>query len=628
MKPISGFLTVASVLFMLLFASCSDKNIKTAEINIIPKPVSIQKGEGVFKFNKNTGIIVTDPLLQKGAEIFSGIINASSTFKTSVQQKEKKAAKKGSVVISLSSNKDKYGKEGYSLKVTKDNIAIEAAEPAGAFYALQTLRQLFPPELEKEGNKTEEWYLPAVEIFDKPEFKWRGQLLDVSRHFFPVEVVKRDIDHLARYKMNVFHWHLTDDQGWRIEVKGYPRLTEIGAWRVDYNDLPWWKRPPQKPGDKATYGGYYTQAQIREVVKYAADRFVNVLPEIDVPGHSQAIIASYPEVSCDGKKYYVATGGVFKDNTVCPAKKVTYEFLQNVFKEVFPLFPFEYFHIGGDECNKSQWKKCPACQRLMKAKGLKNEKELQSYFITKVEKIVNDLGKKMIGWDEILEGGLAPNATVMSWRGEKGGIESVKMGHDVVMTPNVYCYLDLKQGEPALEPPYGYSKLWISTAYSYAPYPCGLSQKELNRILGVQGNLWSESLQNEKDINYMLFPRLLAIAEVGWTPKDNRHWDDFAERLEYNLIRLKNLRIGYAPSMYNVNVKKDKSGKIVLTTERGGLPIHYTIDGPDPTAQSELYKEPLLLNDTTKALKAAAFRDDKRIGRITTYVNGKIKKLY
>ncbi len=619
---------VLPALIILMFSSCSEKNIKTAEIDIIPKPVSLQKGEGVFEIDEDTKILITGPSLRKGAEIFSGIVSASSTFKPEIKLTEDGSAKSGNIIISLSGLSEKYGNEGYSLDVTPDNITIEAAAPAGAFYGLQTLRQLFPPELEKKGGKTEEWYVPAVKIFDKPEFKWRGQLLDVSRHFFPVEVLKMEIDHLSRYKMNVFHLHLTDDQGWRIEVKSYPKLTEIGAWRVDYNDLPWWKRPPQKPGEKATYGGYYTQDQIREIVQYAADRFINILPEIDVPGHSQAIIASYPELSCDEGKYFVATGGVFKDNTICPAKDVTYEFLRKVFEEIFPLFPFQYFHIGGDECNKLQWEKSPACQQLIRKEGLKDEKGLQSYFITKVEKIINGLGKKMIGWDEILQGGLAPNATVMSWRGEKGGIKSVKMEHDVVMTPNNFCYLDLKQGDPALEPPYGYSKLWISKAYSYELIPKSFNREESDRILGVQGNLWSESLQNERDINYMLFPRLLAIAEVGWTPKKNRHWDDFVKRLEYNLIRLKNLGIVYAPSMYNVNVTKDKSGKIILSTERGGLPIHYTINGPEPSVRSELYSEPIFISDTTKALKAAAFHDGKRIGRITTYVNGKIKDLY
>ncbi len=610
---------------MLLLTSCTAKEKIIAEINIIPKPISLQKQEGTFTIDEDTEFILTDKskVLLTGVGIFSDIINNSSLFELRPEYKQIGDAGEGAIVVSLCDNVDKYGHEGYSLKVTSNNILVEAAEPTGVFYAFQTLRQLFPPELEDSIIKAEEWHIPAVEIFDRPVFKWRGQLLDVSRHFLPLELVKKNIDYLARYKMNVYHLHLTDDQGWRVEIKKYPKLTEIGAWRVDYNDMNWWGRPAQKPGDEATYGGYYTQDQTREIVRYAADRFITILPEIDVPGHSQSIIASYPEVSCDGKKYYVATGGVAKDNTVCPGKEITFDFIEDVLDEVLPLFPGEYFHIGGDECNKSQWAKCADCQRRIKMEGLKNEHELQSYFIKRVEKIVNAHGKILVGWDEILEGGLAPNATVMSWRGEKGGIASAKMGHDVVMSPNTYCYLDLKQGNPELEPPYGYSRLLLSIAYSYAPIPEVLNDEGKKHILGVQGNLWGESIRDEKAMDYMLFPRLLAIAEVGWTPKENRQWDDFVGRLEYNFIRLENLGIGYAPSMYNVNVEKVDEKmkgdfKVALKTERGSLPIHYTLDGSEPTAKSETFKEPLLINNKS-TLKAAAFKDNKQIGRVTTY---------
>ncbi len=612
------------VLISLLSCSAKEKNI--AEINIIPKPLSLQKGDGVFAVNADTKIILTDDneQLKKGTQVFADILNNSSTFRITTEVQKEDLPKKDAIVISLSSDEKRYGNEGYLLKVTSKKITVEAAKPAGAFYALQTLRQLFPTQLEDSTYKSAEWFIPAVEMFDKPVFGWRGQLLDVSRHFHPVELVKKNINYLARYKMNVYHMHLTDDQGWRIEVKKYPKLTEVGAWRVDYNDMGWWGRPAQKPGDKATYGGYYTQDEIRELVQYAADRFITILPEIDVPGHSQSIIASYPEVSCDGKKYFVATGGVAKDNTICPGKERTFGFLEDVLAEVLPLFPGTYFHVGGDECNKSQWKRCPDCKNRIKAEGLKNEHELQSYFIKRVEKIVNAQGKILIGWDEILEGGLAPNATVMSWRGEKGGIASAKMGHDVVMTPSNYCYLDLKQGNPELEPAYGYSQLWLSKAYSYNPMPASLNEEERKHILGIQGNLWSESIRYEKDMNYMLFPRLLAIAEVGWAPKENRHWDDFIGRLEYNLVRLKNMNIGYSPSMYNVNIKKSKKGKITMDTERGGLPIFFTLSGSEPNVASEKYQEPLQLKKGT-IIKAAAFKDSVMVGRVTTYKTGKEK---
>jgi hexosaminidase len=340
MKKITGSLLIISALFF--FVSCDDKNeieAPVAEVNIIPEPLSLKRSEGTFEIEDDTKFILTskDERLSKAAGIFADEINRSSSFV--LKPEFSKKPDNEAIVVSLTGDTAKFGSEGYSLEVTPDNIFIVAATQAGAFYGMQTLRQLFPPELEDTTFIADEWKIPAVKIFDKPQFHWRGQLFDVSRHFYPLEFVKKNIDYLARYKMNVYHLHLTDDQGWRIEIKKYPKLTSIGAWRVDYNDMDWWKRPAQKPGDKATYGGYYTQEQIKDLVKYAADRFITVLPEIDVPGHSQAIIASYPEVSCDGRQYYVATGGVAKDNTVCPGKGRTFEFLEGVLDEVIPLFP-------------------------------------------------------------------------------------------------------------------------------------------------------------------------------------------------------------------------------------------------------------------------------------------------
>ena len=621
MKIRLNFFGIIFPAFFILFSSCTTE--KTAEIKIIPKPLLLEIGTGTFKLSRKTSFVLADDnkTLFEGAKIFSQIINKSSSFVLEPEYRSEEIPEKHVILISVEENGEKYGTEGYSLNVTRDRIMIKAAKPAGAFYALQTLRQLFPPGLEDSLFISDSWSIPEVKIFDKPAFKWRGDLLDVSRHFLPLEVIRKNIDYLATYKMNVFHWHLTDDQGWRVQIKGYPELTEVGAWRVDYNDMPWWGRLAQKSGEKATYGGFYTQQEIKDLVKYAADRFVTIVPEIDMPGHSQATIASYPEVSCDGRPYKVATGGVASDNTICPGKEITFEFIERVLDEVLDLFPGEYFHIGGDECNKSQWKKCPDCQERIKKEGLQNEHELQSYFITRVEKIVNKHGKRLIGWDEILEGGLAPNATLMSWRGEKGGIAAAKMGHDVVMTPNTYCYLDLIQGDPELEPPLGYSQLLLSTVYSYDPIPKGLTEGEARHVLGVQGNLWGESIQNETDMNYMLFPRLLAVAEVGWTPKNKREWDDFTDRLEYNLLRLDNKGIDYAPSMYNVwvegNWDEDKGGyRLIMKTEHGKVAIRYTMDGSDPTMQSELYDETLIIYESC-VLKAAGFMNSGH-GRITT----------
>lgn len=601
--------------------SCT-KKAPLAKVQIIPRPLHMELKEGTFDIGPKTRWIVSSPnaAMLQGIEIVLEEIRNASTFP--IELERIKTVKNGdnTLVFNINGNMDNFGEEGYTLSITPDHIYLSSTTPAGVFYGLQTLRQLFPPQLEDSTYKSGRWVLPCVEITDKPCFVWRGDMLDVSRHFLPLAFIKKNLDYLARYKMNTFHWHLTDDQGWRIESKKFPSLTRIGAWRVDHNDEEWWGRDPQKPGENATYGGFYTQKEIRDVVKYAENRFITIVPEIDMPGHSRAAIASIPEISCDGGPYTVATGGIASNNTLCPGKEKTFEFIDSLLSEILPLFPGKYFHVGGDECNKSSWVNCPDCQARIKKEGLKDEHELQSYFIRRVEKIVNRHGKQLIGWDEILEGGLAPNAAVMSWRGEQGGIDAARMGHDVVMTPTTYCYLDLKQGDPDLEPPLGYNQASLSTVYSYDPVPDVLNPDKQKHILGTQGNLWGESIQNEENANYMLFPRLLAIAEVGWTPKYNRKWDDFVRRLEYNLTRLDNLGIGYAPSMYNVKItpvaaNSRGSVNIRLTTESNMVPIYYTLDGSDPDTSSYLYKDIIKIEGTT-SIKAASYRNN-RIERIS-----------
>ena len=609
---------------ILCFSSCTRHEPEPAEVKIIPKPQHLEPGEGTFRLDRKTSFYLVDPnpALRRAAVIFAGYVNASSSFRLEPEVRSDVTGLENAIVVRMNGDHNLYGDEGYSLVVRPEQITVTAARPAGAFYGLQTVRQLFPPELEDSTCRTAAWQIPCVNVFDRPVFTWRGDMLDVSRHFLPFEFLKKNIDYLARYKMNIFHWHLTDDQGWRIEVKGYPKLTTIGAWRVDHEDMPWHERPPQKPGEKATYGGYYTQEQVKELVRYAADRFVTIVPEIDMPGHSQAIVASYPGLACGLGPHYVATGGKTSDNTLCPAKEETYQFIRGVLSELLPLFPGSYFHVGGDECDKSEWKNNPLCLGLMKKEGMKDVNELQSYFIRRVEKIVNSLGKKMVGWDEILQGGLAPNATVMSWRGMQGGIRAAKMDHDVVMTPLPYTYLSRKQGDPGLEPgdaPYG---LLITKAYLFDPVPGELTPKEARHILGTQGCLWGEFVPGVKRAEYMLFPRLLAIAEVGWTPAGSRQWEDFVDRLDYNLLRLKNLGVGYAPSMYNVTVTTLPDSihhrvMVQLTTEHGGVPVRYTFDGNDPEASSPLYEGPVAVPGPVATLKAAAFRSDKRVGRIT-----------
>ncbi|MFK8163644.1 MAG: beta-N-acetylhexosaminidase, partial [Lewinella sp.] len=409
--------------------------------------------------------------------------------------------------------------EGYTIEVMPGEVEIKAADSAGFLYASQTLRQLLP--INPAPGATQ-FALPSVSIKDAPAFGWRGFMLDVSRHFFTVDQVKDVLDIMASQKLNRFHWHLTDDQGWRIEIKGYPKLTEIGAWRADRINTDekisdWWGRAPLQPGEEPTYGGFYTQDQIKEVVAYAKALNIEVIPEIDMPGHAQAAVAAYPEIGCVKALPAVATGGVFRYNTINPGKDETYQFAETMLNEVMDLFPFDYVHIGGDECNKEQWKIDPDAQRKMREEGLKNEGELQSYFIRRMEEIINARGKKMIGWDEILEGGLAPNAVVMSWRGEEGGLASAKAGHEVIMTPSKYCYLDLKQGHDDFEPNLGYSRSLLSDAYNYQIVPDDLTPEEGALIKGIQANLWTESISDWSKLTYMVYPRLFAVAENAWT---------------------------------------------------------------------------------------------------------------
>jgi len=476
---------------------------------IIPQPNSVKQGEGFFEITRKTSINVEDEAQQKNATLFFKHFEKVAGWIPEI-----KINGVGDIHFKT---KENLAKEAYELKSTPESLTIFASSQEGFFYGLQTLRQLLPKNFVADNLQADQrWAIPVVSIKDEPRFGWRGFMMDASRHFYGKETVKNLIDQIAALKMNIFHWHLTDDQGWRIEIKKYPKLTEVGAWRMNYNDHDenhnrWWGRPKQKPGDKPDYGGFYTQEEIKEVIAYAAERNITIIPEIDVPGHSMAIIASYPEVACHPGPYYVATGGVFKDNTLCPGKEVTYEFMENVLDEVINLFPSKYIHIGGDECNKEAWKKDKDCQVKMKKEGLKNEKELQSYFIKRMEKIINDRGRIMIGWDEILEGGLAPNAVVMTWRGEAGGIKAAKDGHPIIMTPSKFCYLDLKQGHTDHEPNFGYSQCLLSNAYNYNPIPESLKD-QAHLIKGVQANLWMESLPDFDKLTYMTYPRLFAVA--------------------------------------------------------------------------------------------------------------------
>lgn len=505
------FLGVVSVCTFLSSCCCNKQPAPaTNAVNIIPMPQEVSFVNKQFTITAGTtiGVDQSDKQLDGIADFLNEKLSPATGFSL-----KKKA--KGNIQLILS-NDASTGKEGYRMQVNGSGIKIIASKPAGIFYGVQTLLQLLPAGIKSNEIQNDvKWTVPYSDIKDTPQFAWRGMMLDVSRHWFNKEEVKKYIDEMAEYKMNVFHWHLTDDQGWRIEIKSLPLLTEKASLRAPRVGQ-WWQRERQQPGEKATYGGFYTQEDIKEVVAYAAKRFVRVIPEIDVPGHSLAALVAYPEMACLKAPETINVGNKFygeDENSLCAGNEACYTFMEKVLTEVAALFPDEYLHIGGDECYKGFWQKCPKCQARMKAENLKNTHELQSYFIRRMETILKAKGKKLIGWDEIAEGGLAPSANVMSWRGMKGGIEAAKSGHHVIMTPDNHCYLDLFQGEPSVEPD-TYSMCRLKDSYNFNPIPEGVPAE---MILGGQGNLWAESVPTFRHAQYMVWPRGWALAEVLWT---------------------------------------------------------------------------------------------------------------
>lgn len=498
--------------------------------------------------------------------------------------------------------------ETYWLNVSAGGIDLTAVTAAGLYRGTRTLMQLLEQYRAQGG-------IPCLSITDHPRFPWRGMHLDVCRHFFSVDFVKQYIDLLARYRMNSFHWHLTDDQGWRIEIKKYPKLTEVGAWRNGSQVGPYGRREY----DTLRYGGFYTQEQIREVVAYAAARHINVVPEIEMPGHALAALAAYPRYSCTGGPFEVEKGwGVFPD-VFCPGNDSTFAFLEGVLDEVIALFPSPYIHIGGDECPHERWEACPRCQARMKAEGLKTTDELQSYVIRRIERYVNGKGRKIIGWDEILQGGLAPNATVMSWQGIDGGIAAAKSGHDAVMSPGSHCYFDHYQGDPANEPLAigGYTP--IQKVYGYEPVPDGLTPEQARHILGGQGNLWTEYILTPEHVEYMALPRMAALAEVLWSPKAQRNEADFIRRLEIELQRLDALDVHYSKSLYTVAFGLSpgpRSGELAvgLNCPMPGE-VRFNTDGGDPAAA---YTAPLVLTGDA-VVTARLTRDGKAVGATSTH---------
>lgn len=578
---------------LCILASCSEGPTKQMPynqgINVIPVPVSLTQNEGVFKVGKNMAFQASTPEAKTVAEFFASKLNLATGYQVTVGDKE--VSNGISLIIDESLD---VNNEGYTLDVTANGATVKAKTPQGLFYGMQTFMQLLPAEVESPVVVSGiAWTAPCVSVKDEPRFGYRGFMLDPCRHFIPVENVKKQIDVLSLFKINRMHWHLTDDQGWRIEIKKYPKLTEVGAKRIE--------------GEGTEYGGFYTQEEIKEVVKYAADRFVTVIPELELPGHEMAAIAGYPELSCKGEQSTPRIIWGVEDIVMCAGKEETFKFLEDVIDEIAPLFPSEYFHIGGDECPKISWKQCPLCQKRIKEEGLKSDKQhsaeerLQSYFVQRMEKYLADKhGKKIIGWDEILEGGLAPSATVMSWRGEAGGIAAANMDHDVIMTPGSGgMYLDQYQGDSKIEPVTIGGYATIEKVYSYNPIPDTLvATGKAQHILGVQCNNWSEYMYNTDLMEYRMYPRALAVAEIGWSPLTRKDYKDFERRLDNALVRLDAHNINYyipQPEQPNGSTNlvafTDKASLAFKTTRP--VKVVYTIDGTEPTAESTVYSAPI-----------------------------------
>jgi hexosaminidase len=603
-----------SLVPLLLLNTCKTK---TTKVSIIPMPAEVTLRAGEFQIISETEIYFTgDESTGDLATLLSEMLTSRSGLQLNIKAYDESSALPGSILLKINEGME-TGDEGYHLDIERKGLLLEATGNAGLFYGLQTLSQVLVDRLGEDSEIT----VPCIDILDSPRFKYRGMHLDVSRHFFPKEFIMKYIDYLAMYKMNRFHWHLVDDQGWRIEIMKYPRLTEVGAFRVDREHQHWNDREPAAPGEEATYGGFYTQDDIRDIVAYASSKYIEIIPEIEMPAHVISALAAYPELSCKQNELDVPPGGVWPITDIyCAGNEETFEFLENVLLEVIELFPSEYIHIGGDEATKVKWKECEKCQKRIVDEGLANVDELQSYFIKRIENFLNGKGKQIIGWDEILEGGLAPEATVMSWRGMEGGIEAARQGHDVIMTPTSHCYFDYYQGPRNLEPLAIGGWLPLSKVYSFEPLPAELTEDEKVHILGAQANVWTEYISTADHVEYMIFPRMPAIAEVVWSSNNSRNWEDFSGRILNHMGRWKSMGINYSSSALNVNFTFgidtiSRNITTELATDLPGIEIRYTLDGNDPDAGSLLYKKPVSIMENA-LLKAIAIHNGEPTGKV------------
>lgn len=605
-------LTTIFLLACAALTACGRQPAGDACPNIIPRPQHIECREGRFTLTDRCPIVAdtADAGLRRIAGFLNERLRTAAGFELKVEAEADGPAVRLAAVPGL-------GPEAYRLESGSAGVRIEYSDPAGAFYGLQTLLQMLPPEIYADSRQRGvKWSVPWVRIEDAPRFAYRGMHLDVCSHFFDTDYLKRYIDLMAMHKVNRFHWHLTEDQGWRIEIERYPLLTEKGSVRRETVI----GTHRSEIYDGQPYGGFYTQDEIREIVRYASERFVTVIPEIEMPGHALAAISCYPELSCGLEEHYepATKWGIFRQ-VYCP-KEETFRFLENVLDEVFELFPSQVIHIGGDECPKKSWKQCPHCQSLIRRLGLRDEYELQSYFIRRMERFVNSRGREIIGWDEILQGGLAPNAKVMSWLGEQGGIEAARQRHEAVMAPHTRYYLDYYQADPDTEAISMGHLVPLRTVYDYEPVPEVLTEEEKPYIIGVEGCVWTEYMPDPQRVEYMAWPRMTAIAESGWSSAD-KDWDDFTRRLEHHFGRLDELHVGYCRAFFDPHITLHKDGAYtcvaVLGVDAPDAEIRYTLDGTEPTAESARYVQPFVVT-RSQEIRAVALRGGRPIGAVVS----------
>ena len=615
MKMIRQMMSVFALTAML---GGSPTSAAAADINIIPVPVKLQRSQGEFTLPQKVNIAYNTSEGKAIAQYLADKMKASTGYEVNV------GGKNGTITIQISPSL-KMAEEGYRLHVSAKGVVIKAKTGKGAFYAMQSFMQLLPAEIESPTLVSHvKWVAQCCVIEDAPRFGYRGFHVDPCRHFMTVENVKKQIDIMSMFKVNTMHFHLTEDQGWRIEIKKYPKLTSVGGFRTE--------------GDGSIYGGFYTQEEIKDIVDYAAKRYITVIPEVDIPGHMMAAIAAYPELSCKGDKWTPRSVWGIEDIVLCPGKEDMFRFLEDVFKEMVPLFPGKYFHIGGDECPKTSWKHCPACQKRIQDEGLQAdgkhtaEERLQSYVIKRMEKVLAKYGKKIIGWDEILEGGLSPEATVMSWRGTQGGIDAVLQKHDAIMTPGSDgLYLDHYQGDSKVEPiTISSSPVYLAKTYGYDPVPDTLKTLGLSQhILGVQCNNWSEYMYSNAKREYQMFPRALALAEIAWSPVRRKNFKDFSRRVDANFVRLDEHGVRYhipLPEQPNGSCDKvviTRDTTVTFTTSRP-MKMVYTLDGTTPQPTSAVYTSPIPVNGDA-VIKIASVLPSGKMSKVRTIVVEKQK---